>query len=158
MSWLVEYATKSAASAFGWLTVEVEIENHSGRTLLFRRDWYNHGYVEEPGWPEGIRNGEKVKVKSVGRMLSAFGVSGLVTYEVEGTGTPLTIAFSCPSLGTNKVGAGTGGMRVWDEMTNNEYDLEASLVQAGSCKLNVAFQSCSGIAAMAQVKIYPASQ
>ena len=159
MFWtVVESATKTAASAVGQLATVVEIENQSSRRLVFRHDWYNHGYVEESGWPKVIANGETVVVRSYQRMFSVMGVSGTVTYEVEGTGTPLTFAFSCPSLGGNKLNAGTGGQRVWDEMTSGGYEPFAVVVKTGGPTLNVALQASYGTANACKVKVYKASQ
>ena len=42
-----------------------------------------------------------------------------VTYTIGGT--DLTIAFSNPSAGTNKLGVGTTGKDVWDNMSNHDY-------------------------------------
>ena len=35
--------------------------------------------------------------------------------------TDITIAFSNPVVGTNKLGVGTGGKSVWDNMDNHGY-------------------------------------
>ena len=48
------------------------------------------------------------------------GCSGYVVYEMGGS--EITIAFANPSAGRNKLGVGTTGKIVWDDMSSHDYD------------------------------------
>ena len=89
--------------------------------MTYVADWYNHGRLAEGfSWRETIKPGEKRDVLSYELDWSWAGCSGYVTYRMFDTN--ITIAFSNPSVGNNKLGDGTGGKKVWEEMGNHDYN------------------------------------
>ena len=70
-------------------------------------------------WPKTVENGEKLDILCYGRDWAVAGCSGYVVYKMNDT--EITFAFSNPSVGTNKLGVGTSGRDVWDNMTSNNY-------------------------------------
>jgi len=100
----------------------VKINNHSGMIMKFSHSWYESGRLADHfNWPATIKSGDHCEVLSYERDWSLAGCSGYVTY-IMGQ-TMLTIAFSNPSVGYNKlgVGIGTNGKDVWDQMTDHGY-------------------------------------
>lgn len=84
--------------------------------MTFIRDWYNYGGLA-PGqrWPIRIENGDKVAVASIAGTSRGI-VSGYVTYAMGMRNEQVTIAFSIPTAGRSKIGAGFGGKNVWYNM------------------------------------------
>ena len=92
--------------------------------LNYQEEWFNSGRLAEGfDWPLAIKNGNDSSVLCYERNYFVLGgCSGFVTYKM-GT-TDVTIAFSNPLVGWNKLGVGSGsvtGMKAWDEMTDHEY-------------------------------------
>ena len=100
----------------------VKIKNFSGMTMKFSHSWYDAGRLADGfEWPASIKDGDHAEVLSYERDWSLAGCSGYVTY-IMGQ-TMVTIAFSNPSIGYNKLGVGisTHGKDVWDEMGDHNY-------------------------------------
>ena len=89
--------------------------------LNFQEDWFGSGRLaDEFDWPLVIKNGNDTNVLCYEKdYVLLAGCSGFVTYKM-GT-IDLTIAFSNPLVGWNKLGVGSTSMKVWDEMTDHDY-------------------------------------
>ena len=73
-----------------------------GSDMTYVADWYEHGRLaKESSWRETIKPGEKRDVLSYELDWSWAGCSGYVTYRMFDTN--ITIAFSNPTMGTNKL-------------------------------------------------------
>ena len=84
-------------------------------------DWYDSGRVADGfSWPNTIKPGQESTVLNYERDWAVTGCSGYVTYRM--FDTDITIAFSNPLVGVNKLGVGTGGKSVWDDMSNHGYN------------------------------------
>lgn len=98
----------------------VKIVNNSKSKMTYMKDWYDSGRLADSFcWPKVIEPGHKAKILNYERDWSWAGCSGYVTYEM--LGKEITIAFSNPSSGHNKLGVGTGGKIVWDNMESHGY-------------------------------------
>jgi len=111
--------------------VLLTITNKSGHDLNFEGDWFDSGRVADGySWPKVITNGDHQTIECYERDSSLAGCSGLCTYGL--SGTPVTIAFSNPVAGHNKLGVGTDGKSVWDNMDYHDYkDFVVSFQAAG---------------------------
>ena len=89
--------------------------------MTYVADWYQNGRLTEGfSWQETIKPGVRKDVHSYELDWSWAGCSGYVTYRMFETN--ITIAFSNPTIGRNKLGVGTGGMKVWEEMSSHDYN------------------------------------
>lgn len=89
--------------------------------MTYVADWYHNGRLAKGfSWTETIKPGERRDVLSYELDWSWAGCSGYVTYRMFETN--ITIAFSNPTIGRNKLGVGTGGMKVWEEMSSHDYN------------------------------------
>ena len=139
---------------FGSDLCVVRIANMSGRTMAFKTAVYMRGVAVNPGWPTGVRHEDQVTVRSEGFLT---GVSGYVTYELDGT--DLTIAFSNPGIGSNKLNAGTNGKGVWDEMDSKDYKSWAKrLTTMGGLHLQLSLKCSGGSTNAATVEIFEAKE
>ncbi|XP_066912782.1 uncharacterized protein [Clytia hemisphaerica] len=102
---------------------EITIVNQTGYQMEFFGEWFDSGRVADGNcWPHTIGNGEKATILCYERDWAWAGCSGYVQYRLCGDRTKiLTIGFSNPSVGNNKVGVGFTGKQVWDNMTSNNY-------------------------------------
>ena len=101
--------------------VLLTITNKSGSDLNFSGDWFDSGRVADGySWPAVIANGDHQTIECYEKDSALAGCSGYCTYKMAG-GTAVTIAFSNPSAGSNKLGVGTDGKSVWDNMDNHDY-------------------------------------
>jgi len=97
-----------------------------------------HGRLAEGfSWRETIKQGEKKDVLSYELDWSFAGCSGYVTYRMFDTN--ITIAFSNPTVGGNKLGVGTGGKKVWDMMRSHGKDEFTVHVDASDRKTRLKF-------------------
>lgn len=113
--------------------------------MVYVSHWYQNGRLAEGfSWNDTIKPGEKRDVLSYELDWSWAGCSGYVTYSMFDTN--ITIAFSNPFLGNNKLGVGTGGKKVWEEMSNHDYNVFTEDVNAsGDNKAKIKFQCmCTG--------------
>ena len=89
--------------------------------MTYVRDCYIHGRLADgSSWPKTIKPGQESDVLSYELDWSWAGCSGYVTYNM--FHTDITIAFSNPSVGDNKLGVGKGGQDVWMEMRSHGYN------------------------------------
>ena len=102
-------------------SIKVTISNNSGIDMDLRGDWFDSGRLADAySWPQKISNGQKTVTQCYEKDWSMAGCSGEVTYVM--SGTEITIAFSNPKVGTNKLNVGVDGRRVFDTMSNNDYN------------------------------------
>ena len=88
--------------------------------MTYKSDWYDSGRLADDfSWPKSIPNEDHETILSYEKDWSWAGCSGYVTYEMGGV--QVTIAFSNPSVGSNKLGVGTNGKGVWDDMDDQDY-------------------------------------
>lgn len=100
----------------------LSITNNTGFELLNPSSWFDSGRLADGwSWPTSIPgNGAETKVECYERDWALAGCSGYVTYNWQ-SGS-ITFAFSNPDMGKNKVGVGTGGKSVWDNMDSHDYN------------------------------------
>ena len=71
------------------------------------------------------------------------GCSGYVQYEI--CGDVVTIGFSNPSVGTNKVGVGVGGgAEVWRNICSNDYEPFVNFLECGGEEIEVVCECTNG--------------
>ncbi len=101
--------------------VKLTIENNTGYSMSYISSWFDSGRVAD-GWniPENISAGDDAIVEMYERDHSLAGCSGYINYGLNG-GT-VTVAFSNPSVGKNKVGCGVSGKSVWKDMDAHDYE------------------------------------
>ena len=100
----------------------VKINNGTKSDFTYGTDWYDSGRLADSfSWPKTIKPGQQTNVLSYEKDWSWAGCSGYVTYKM--FDTDITIAFSNPSAGDNKLGVGTGGQNVWDSMESHDYTM-----------------------------------
>ncbi|XP_078352567.1 uncharacterized protein LOC144637307 [Oculina patagonica] len=98
----------------------VKIDNGTTSDMKYVVDWYDSGRLADGfSWPEIINPGQQSTVLNYEKDWSPAGCSGYVTYNM--LDTDITIAFSNPDVGHNKLGVGTGGKSVWDNMVDHDY-------------------------------------
>jgi len=107
-------------------TVHLRIINHSHLPLAFKEAWFDHGRLKSCcHWPKVIKGYNSMEVYMHEADHSFAGCSGYVTYimgQHTATSTPVTIAFSNPAAGKNKLDVGTGDAKyIWKHMTSNNY-------------------------------------
>ena len=101
--------------------VIVTITNRSNIPMKYRREWYDHGRVADGFfWPAVIDSDHPATVLIYEVDWSVVGCSGYVEYEM--SGMPVGIAFSNPSVGTNKLGVGITGDSAWEGMDYHNYE------------------------------------
>ena len=101
--------------------VRLTVKNKSGFTMNFKRSWYDSGRLANSySWPKTVEDGDQMDIMSYERDWALAGCSGYVDYEINGT--VITFGFSNPSSGKNKLGIGTNGKAVWDNMEHHGYD------------------------------------
>ena len=107
--------------------------------MTYVTDWYEHGRLANGfEWPKTIKPGQESKVLNYERdWATMVGCTGYVTYRM--LDTDITIAFSNPYIGTNKLGAGTGGQKVWDDMSDHGYNWFTVYADAGNGKAKLQF-------------------
>ena len=101
--------------------VRVIIFNKSGLDMVYKAENYIHGEIAASSrkWMD-VKNNDVGDFLSQETDFSLVGCSGFVTYRV---GDKLvTIAFSNPQVGVNKLEVGTEGEGVWEKMNSQGYD------------------------------------
>ena len=122
--------------------------------MTYKGDWFDSGRVADGySWPETIKPDEQSDVLCYEKDWALTGCSGYVTYRM--FDTDITIAFSNPDVGTNKLGVGTNGKGVWDNMENHDYkpftiNIDSS---TGKAKLQFDCQCTGGTTNICTVKI-----
>ena len=100
--------------------VLVKIANHSGYEMEYVGDWYDSGRVADGfSWRNIRPEDDHSVVLNYEKDYSLAGCSGYVQFRM--SGVLVTIAFSNPVIGYNKLGVGTGGKEVWDDMEDHDY-------------------------------------
>ncbi|MBL4762543.1 MAG: hypothetical protein JKY93_07585 [Gammaproteobacteria bacterium] len=101
--------------------VKLTITNNSGYAMTKPSSWFDSGRVAD-GWniPTTIASGGTDIVEMYERDNASAGCSGYINYTLN-AGT-ITVAFSNPASGSNKLGCGTGGKSVWNDMESHDYN------------------------------------
>ena len=132
--------------------VRLIVENESGITMQFASDWFDSGRLADTfTWPKTVENAGKLDVLCYEKDWSLAGCSGTVDYKMNDT--EVTFAFSNPDVGTNKLGVGTSGRAVWDNMTNHDYSPFEIDILIGDVPLRCQCQCTGGTTNLATVKI-----
>ena len=98
----------------------VKIFNNSRSKMTYVRAWYDSGRLADSYcWPQIIEPGHEADILNYERDWALAGCSGFVTYEM--LYMEITIAFSNPVVGSNKLGVGLGGKNLWDNMESHDY-------------------------------------
>ena len=99
----------------------IKIKNNSGMDMNFQEHYFYTGRIADGfEFPLVIRDGNDTNVLCYERNYALIaGCSAYVTYKM-GT-SDITIAFSNPLVGWNKLGVGVDGSTVWDEMNDHDY-------------------------------------
>lgn len=100
--------------------VKLTITNSTGYKLTDPNSWFDSGRVAD-GWdiPNSIDSGTYAIIEMYEKDWVWAGCSGYITYSIN-TGR-VTIAFSNPSTGSNKLGCGIYGKQVWNDMESHDY-------------------------------------
>ena len=117
----------------------VKISNGpNSNDMTYVRDFYDHGRVADGfQWPTTIKPGQESDVLNYEVDWSLAGCSGYVTYNM--FDTDITIAFSNPPVGVNKLGVGKEGQEVWEEMSSNDYNTFTVTVDASNERAKLQF-------------------
>lgn len=117
-------------------------QNSSDMTYV--EDWYDSGRLADGfSWPKTIKPGQASSILSYERDWALAGCSGYVTYRM--FDTVITIAFSNPSVGNNKLGVGTSGKRVWDHLSDHGYERFTINIDTNNGKARLQFDcKCTG--------------
>ena len=100
--------------------VKVTINNKSGFDMIYKGQWYGSGRVADGFDWSNIKKSETAVILNYESDWSLAGCSGYVQYEI--SGTLITIAFSNPVIGYNKLNVGDStGSKVWDDMEDHDY-------------------------------------
>ena len=100
--------------------VNLIITNYSRVQMIFKTTWFDSGCLADGDrWSKIISKDQTEGIICYESDGWWSGCSGYVTYTM--SGTDVTIAFSNPASGSNKLGVGTNGKGVWDNMSNHEY-------------------------------------
>ncbi|XP_066917806.1 uncharacterized protein [Clytia hemisphaerica] len=122
--------------------IKLKITNGTGSSLKYHGEWFDSGRLADGfRWPELIQDGGKETVLCYERDWAMAGCSGYVQYRINGQ--VLTIGFSNPSAGKNKVGVGLTGKKIWDEMGCNDYSPHVTTLQMETFVLKCHY-SCTG--------------
>lgn len=121
----------------------VEITNKTQFPMTYVLDWYDSGRVADGfTWPPTINANDHQTVLSYERDGALAGCSGYVTYNMNDT--EVTIAFSNPDIGSNKLGVGTGGKKVWDEMESHDYEDFTQTIVCDNGMILLCYCKCTG--------------
>ena len=132
--------------------VHLMIENHSGVTMQSPSSWFDSGRLADGyQWPSSVPDGGKLDVLCYEKDWALAGCSGTVTYTMNHT--QVTFGFSNPSAGTNKLGVGTSGREVWDEMGDHDYSPFDDSFSIGDVAVTCHCRCSGGTTNLATVKI-----
>ena len=126
-------------------TCNVKISNRpKSSDMTYVREWYNQGRLAEGfQWPTTIKPGQESNILNCEQDWAVAGCSGSVTYKM--VDTDITIAFSNPTVGGNKLGVGTGGKEVWDGMSSHSYQSFTVYVDSSDKRVKLQFDcKCTG--------------
>ncbi|KXJ27441.1 hypothetical protein AC249_AIPGENE2602 [Exaiptasia diaphana] len=119
--------------------IRLKISNApNSRDMKFVRSWFDSGRLGNSySWPSVIKSGNQVDILCYESDWSMAGCSGYVTYRM--LNTDITIGFSNPSVGNNKLGVGTTGHKVWDDMSSNDYKPFSVNIDSGNGNAKIQF-------------------
>lgn len=103
--------------------VKLMITNKTPFLMKYKSDWFDSGRIADGwSWPEEILPGDTEIIECYEKDNALAGCSGYVTYNIgyDEMTADMTIAFSNPSSGKNKLGVGKG-KAVWDNMSDHGY-------------------------------------
>jgi len=103
-------------------TIELNIKNNTKSPMLYHSCWFDSGRVANNfEFSRIIKKGDDDTVVCYERDWALSGCSGYVQYTIDGH--LVTIAFSNPSVGTNKVGVGITetGKTIWGKIGSHGY-------------------------------------
>ena len=124
--------------------------------MKFSHSWYDAGRVADRfKWPPTIKDGDHAEVLSYERDWSLAGCSGYVTY-IMGQ-TTVTIAFSNPPIGFNKLGVGISahGKDVWEDKGDHNYNPFTVILPVNGKNLTFDCQCTGGTTNSCTVEITP---
>ena len=134
--------------------VHMVVENNSGFAMNLKDTWYDSGRpADSYSWPKTVEDGEKLDMLSYERDWALAGCSGTVDYKINET--CVTFGFSNPSAGSNKLGVGTTGRSVWDDMESHDYQLFSVTIVVSGVSLKCDCECTGGTTNLATVKISP---
>ncbi len=132
--------------------VHLIIENHSGVTMQSPSEWFDSGRIADGyHWPSSVADGETLDVLCYEKDWALAGCSGTVSYRMNNT--EVTFGFSNPSAGTNKLGVGTSGRAVWDNMSDHDYSPFDISFSIGDVAVTCQCRCSGGTTNLATVKI-----
>jgi hypothetical protein len=101
--------------------VKLTIKNNTGYTMSNPSSTFESGRVAD-GWniPTTISPGDTAVVEMYERDWALAGCSGYINYTLNNQ--IVTIAFSNPKIGSNKLGCGVGGQKIQDNMSSHDYN------------------------------------
>nr|XP_012567076.1 uncharacterized protein LOC100199298 isoform X3 [Hydra vulgaris] len=102
--------------------IKLTIKNSTPFAMTFISNWFDSGRVADQfSWPKEILSNETQTILCYERDWAMSGCSGYVQYLMNGS--LVTIGFSNPSVGTNKLGvsAGVDGKQFWEVIESKEY-------------------------------------
>lgn len=136
--------------------VRLTITNASGHPLKYVGSWFDSGRLaDNEKWPGEIKNGDHQRVEMYEKDWSTAGCSGYVQYSLNGV--TVTFGFSNPVSGANKLGVGTNGKGVWNNMGAHDYKPFVEEFTIGGVKYYANCKCTGGSVNQATVKIAPAS-
>lgn len=123
-------------------TIELFIKNSSGYEMSNPVAWFDSGQLaSNNSFPVKIPAGQTAAITMYENDGGSSGCSGFVNYSINGG--IITIAYSNPSVGKNKIGAGTTGKGVWDRMDYHNYYYFDERFPIGNKQFNT-HMMCSG--------------
>lgn len=123
-------------------TVKLTITNNTNQEMNYQSDSFDSGRLADGGsWPATIASGKSEIIECCEKDWSAVGCSGYVNYSL-GDGI-VTLAFSNPTIGENKLGVGVGNKQVWDRIEGHKYEPFIEEFEIGSQRYFAACK-CTG--------------
>lgn len=98
--------------------IKLTIKNDTKYPLTNPQTWFDSGGVDKGFYFSDVNPGKELVIL-MSRGILPTGCSGYVTYSFNGGF--LTIAFSNPKVGSNKLGCGNSGKEVWHKMSSHDY-------------------------------------
>lgn len=105
----VEQSVKSNNSDTVDNRVNLRVINQTPYDMQYTSDWFDSGQ-----WLTDVVNTIPAGSDMILYFIGDPGVSGTVTYNINGNA--MTLGFSNPEYGSNKVGIGNDGHKVWENM------------------------------------------
>ena len=125
--------------------VQLTITNPSDYVMTYKQHWFYCGQLANGyNWPQTIpySSSEEKMTLCYEEENSWYGCSGYVTYTM--AGSDVTIAFSNPVVGSNKLGVGTNGKIVWDNMNDHYYQPFVERFKFSNGENHSFYCQCSG--------------